>query len=142
MPTIPRCLMHNYEFDTAACKQCCMLLRNNVVCRWLDGTDKTDLIVHTLHKLITKREGKMFFTKDRKGKYELHPGIINMLRPEEALKDIKLEDIEEIYEIFRVTKPELRPRLVTVEGLPVSPKPQAVRKKKPKETPPEDTVTE
>lgn len=124
-----RCIMHDHPFEIATvCKQCCMLLRYGVVCHWLGAEDTTELITAVLRRLIiTKKGERMFFTKDKKGKYELHPGIINMLNPTEALKDVNIMEIEEIYEISRVSKPVLEPRLKTIEGLPVPAQPRKRR---------------
>lgn len=71
----------------------------------------------------------MFIWKDKKGKMFVEEGNINMLKPEEALGKINLEDIEEIYEVGRVWKPKHSIKLDVVAGT-VPPKQTRNRTKK------------
>ncbi len=136
MPVIQRCIMHDYPLDIAACAKCCMLVRNGVLCWWLTNVDTTDVVTTVLKRLIrVRKDEKMFVLKDKKGKLEVHPGIINLLDPMAALGDIKLDEIEEIYEVSRVFKPERVVKLKTIDGLPTT----AKRTRKKKEPAPEPT---
>ncbi len=114
--TLARCLMHDHEFSITRCKQCCMLYRNGVRCRWLEGTDTSELLEYEV-KLLRRLKGgnNMFITKDVKGKLEVHPGRINRLNPMESLKNIKVDDIEEFYVIAEVLKAEKTVKFARVE---------------------------